>query len=296
MPKKTSEKKGAESLFRACAGYDPRTKVIEVTDNTDPSRPRKALYLQVKHREEWFHHYCDEHGLNGNYGVEDMIRSADGTIIALKAVAKMTGDGVCAEASGLADVIWGQANPMAQAETKAIGRALAHLGFGTTMLGLDEEAGIKAFGDLADSGVTVEEPAVHGEQEMIAFPDEFAEPPAPAPKKRAPRKKAEAEQITMMPAEEPEEVPAPAVAPAPVTAPAPAPAPAAPAANAVPKSMTLEEARNLVLNKPGNKYDQATMGAIYLKDRRMIEFYATKYAKNDVYKLAAQIILSQSEM
>lgn len=124
-------------------------------DGFDPTRYLQKLngkdYLQVMHRLIWFRSVYP----NGSISTEMMTAPYETQECLFKATVRWTNaNGQQGEATG-----WGSETPQdfkdfrEKAETKALGRALAHAGFGTQFAGEIEYESVSGFTRIADSPV-----------------------------------------------------------------------------------------------------------------------------------------------
>jgi hypothetical protein len=118
-------------MVRTCNKYDPAKHLVKLTDQNGKS----SLYLKVSERVEWFNVWCDEAGLHlGDYTIDNSEVFIEGNKTKCKAYIKVR-DVLVSAAIGSCP----SDNPKADelASTAALGRALANIGFGTTLDGGD---------------------------------------------------------------------------------------------------------------------------------------------------------------
>lgn len=121
---------------RNVRGYDPASDLADVVYYNKEGKPEgePQKFLETKFRLKWFHHYLKERKLHGMVDDSDISFLPDASILLTKATVYIDGKVAGRSCSGeyFSDWIAATAPRIAQnAETSALGRALANAGFST---------------------------------------------------------------------------------------------------------------------------------------------------------------------
>jgi len=247
--------------INAVDGFNPADFTRELT-NDDGT---KSLYLDVKYRLLWFRLHCPDGKIDS-----EIIRVDDkSAVVSCKLYNSKSDPADQYVARSTAQRFLSQDKfgdrYLEIAETAAIGRVLAAAGYGTQFCG----SGDMLSGDIVDVPIDLPEDTDDAPQVMSHVTHQTVAQPTQAvafPQKPA------------------------VVAAAPQPAPAPAPKPALPSVEFYLNTMTLEDAKNVVVDI--GRYAGSTLGEIALRKPSDLEWYVKFYSgKNHALKAGAMLLV-----